>query len=219
MIDAVLFDLDGTLADTAPDLGGALNRLLEEEDRPSLPPATLRPYVSGGTRGLLKLGLQVAPGDPAYAELARRFLVHYEQNLCTGTRLFPGMAELLDALEARGTKWGIVTNKPQRFTLPLVERLGLHRRAACVISGDSAAHPKPDPAPLFLACEVAGIEARTTAYVGDDIRDIVAGQAAGMRTITAAYGYLGVDVPYDAWRADAIVNGPMEILNLLGTTC
>ena len=218
-IEAVLFDLDGTLADTAPDLGAALNRLLVEEACMPLPLSELRPHVSAGTRGMLKVGFHTAPGDPAYADLARRFLDHYAEDLCTGTTLFPGMPELLDALDARGIKWGIVTNKPQRFTLPLVEQLGLRQRAACIVSGDSTAYPKPHPAPLLLACEQAQVDPRNTVYVGDDQRDIVAGHAAGMRTIAAAYGYLGVDAPFETWQADAIIAAPEGILGLLGSPC
>lgn len=219
MIEAVLFDLDGTLADTAPDLGGALNRLLEEQGLAPLPMPQMRPHVSGGTRALIRLGFQLSPEDTDYAALAQRFLAHYQAGLCVGTALFPGMAALLDALEARAVKWGVVTNKPQRFTLPLLECLGLKDRAACIVSGDSAARPKPDPAPLLLACTAAGVAPGKAIYVGDDLRDIVAGRAAGMRTVTAAYGYLGVAEPFESWQADAVIREPAEILGLLGPTC
>lgn len=216
MTEAVLFDLDGTLADTAPDLGGALNRLLNEEGLPALPLQQLRPHVSGGARGLIQAGFGLFPGDAAYAGLVVRFLRHYENNLCTDSTLFPGMAELLETLEERGIKWGIVTNKQQRFTLPLVELLGLRRRAGCIVSGDSAPRPKPHPAPLYLACAAIKVAPGQSIYVGDDLRDIVAGKAAGMRTVTAAYGYLGVDEPFETWQADAIIHDPMEILGMIG---
>lgn len=216
MIEAVLFDLDGTLADTAPDLGGALNRLLSEEDRPPLPLQQLRPHVSGGARGLIQAGFNIVPGDPAYASLVRRFLDLYQNDLCTDTTLFPGMAELLETLEERGIKWGVVTNKQQRFTLPLVEKLGLRHRAACIVSGDSAPRAKPHPDPLLLACAAIHVAPHRGIYVGDDLRDIVAGRAAGMRTVTAAYGYLGVDEPFENWEADAVIDDPSEILGLLG---
>ncbi len=216
MTAAVLFDLDGTLADTAPDLGAALNRLLAEEGRKPLALSQLRPYVSGGARGLIRFGFGLPPDNEVFAALVNRFLAHYQEALCAETALFPGMMELLDALEDRGIKWGIVTNKAQRFTLPLVQQLGLSHRTACIVSGDSALRPKPDPAPLLLACAVLQVAPGQSIYVGDDLRDINAGRSAGFFTVTAAYGYLGGDDPFETWRADAIINEPSEILGLLG---
>ena len=212
---AVLFDLDGTLADTAPDLGAALNRLLQEHERATLPLAQLRPHVSGGARALIKAGFGLSPGQEAYAGLAARFLEHYEAALCVATVLFPGTAAMLDALEQRAIKWGIVTNKAQRFALPLVAQLGLHRRAACVVSGDSALHPKPHPAPLLLACAALQVSPAEAAYVGDDLRDILAGRAAGMHTVTASYGYLGGAEHYDSWQADSVIHQPGDLLALV----
>ncbi|HUW37198.1 MAG TPA: HAD-IA family hydrolase [Rhodocyclaceae bacterium] len=219
MLAAVLFDLDGTLADTAPDLGGALNRLLEEEGRAPLPLPQLRPHVSGGARGLIRAGFGLAPGDADYPGLVERFLEHYRGALCAGTVMFPGVAALLDGIEARGIKWGVVTNKAQRFTLPLVEQLGLLQRAGCIVSGDSALRPKPDPSPLLLACAALRVAPEHVIYVGDDLRDIVAGRAAGMRTVAAAYGYLGGDEPYQSWRADEVVSDPLDIIGLLERAC
>jgi len=216
VIEAVLFDLDGTLADTAPDLGAALNRLLVEEGKASLPLELTRPHTSNGVRGLLGAGFGCAPGDAEYAEFARRFLDHYESALCQGTLLFPGIAELLAELDERGVRWGIVTNKTQRFTLPLIEGLGLRQRCACIVSGDTTPRAKPHPAPLLLACIAAQVPPARSLYVGDDLRDIVAGRAAGMGTVAAAYGYLGVEAPVASWQADAIVAQPEEILGLLG---
>lgn len=215
MRSAVFFDLDGTLADTALDLGGALNALLVEEGRAPLAIEQFRPHTSNGTRGLLGAGFGISPADPAYAGLARRFLQHYEAMLCQNTALFDGIAELLDELECREIRWGVVTNKPQRFTLPLVEGLGLRERCAGIVSGDSAPHAKPHPAPLLLACRVAQVSAEHCLYVGDDQRDIVAGRAAGMHTVAAAYGYLGVEAPVESWQAHVIVRQPGEILGLL----
>lgn len=212
---AVFFDLDGTLADTAPDLGGALNRLLAEEGRPQLAMASLRPHVSAGTRGMLAIGFDLAPGDAAYAPLQQRFLAFYEERLCSDTRLFAGIEHLLDHLEANGILWGIVTNKPQRFTLPLARHLGLGDRAAAIVSGDSAARPKPAPDPLLLACATAGVAPWDSLYVGDDLRDIEAARAAGMRAVAAAYGYLGDGLPVAAWGADHMIADPLEILDLL----
>lgn len=212
---AVLFDLDGTLADTARDLGGALNRLLAEEDRSPLPYADLRPHVSGGARALLRKGFGLTPDDPTYTHFQQRFLAHYEAAICAETILFEGVAELLEALDVRAIRWGIVTNKTQRYTLPLVEALGLKERAACIVSGDSTPRPKPDPAPLLLAARLAGARPAASLYVGDDLRDIHAGRAAGMGTVAAAYGYLGEGLPVKEWGADRIIDHPMEILELL----
>jgi len=215
MIEAVLFDLDGTLADSAPDLGAALNLLLVEEGRVPLPLARIRPHTSNGVRGLLGAGFGINPGDGSYAALARRFLDHYENILCQGTTLFPGILELLAALDERGISWGIVTNKMQRFTLPLVDSLNLRRRAACIVSGDSSPRSKPHPDPLWLACIAAQVEPSRSLYVGDDLRDILAGRSAGLGTVAAAYGYLGCDSTPDTWQADAIVTQPEQILDLL----
>jgi len=216
---SVFFDLDGTLADTAPDLGAALNRLLQEEGRPPLPTSVLRPHVSAGSRGMLAAGFGIAPGEDGYVELQRRFLDHYAAALCVGTVLFPGMAELLDALDATRIPWGVVTNKPRRFTEPLLEALGLSHRAAAIVSGDSTPFAKPHPQPLLLACSQAGVAAAASLYVGDDRRDIEAGRAAGMRTVIAAYGYLGDAAELAAWQADATISHPRELLGLLAAAC
>jgi phosphoglycolate phosphatase len=174
--------------------------------------ALLRPHVSAGARGLLRAGFNITPVAPHYIELRARFLDLYEASLCVDTVLFPGMAEVLVALEARGTRWGVVTNKPERFTRPLMEALGLTRRAAAIVSGDTTAKPKPDPLPLLHACAQVGIAPQTSVYVGDDLRDIEAGRAAGMRTIAAAWGYLGDGLPVDAWGADCQIATPADLL-------
>jgi N-acetyl-D-muramate 6-phosphate phosphatase len=212
---AVFFDLDGTLADTAPDLGGALNQLLEEVGRPALAMTTLRPHVSAGTRGMLGIGFGLTPNDAAYPDLAKRFLERYAERLCRETRLFAGMTLLLDDLDARGIPWGIVTNKPARFTIPLASCLKLNTRATAIVSGDSTAKPKPAPDSLLLACATAGVSPAHALYLGDDLRDIQAAKAAGMAAIAAAYGYLGDATPIDDWTADAIIANPMELLDLL----
>lgn len=217
MIHAVLFDLDGTLADTALDLGGALNQMLSQDGRSQLAAEQLRPHVSGGARALLKRGFGITPDDADYPAHQQRFLDIYAGRLCQETTLFPGMAELLQSLEQRGVLWGIVTNKAQRFTLPLVAGLGLTQRSATVISGDSAARAKPAPDTLLLACQQAGVTPNQCIYVGDDLRDVQAGQAAGMSTVIAAWGYLGDGLPIEQWGGDHIVHHPSEILNLLGT--
>jgi phosphoglycolate phosphatase len=215
MVEAVFFDLDGTLADTAPDLGGALNELLDEQGLPALEMARLRPHVSGGTRGMLAVGFGLRPDSEAYPALAQRFLDLYAARLCVDTILFEGLATLLDQLEAKNVRWGIVTNKSERFTAPLVESLGLSWRAAAVVSGDSTANPKPAPDALLLACKIAGIQPKQALYVGDDIRDITAARAAGMPAIAAAWGYLGDGPDIADWGADAVIAHPLDLLHLL----
>lgn len=215
MAEAVFFDLDGTLADTAPDLGRALNRLLSEQGRAEVPHAVLRPHVSAGTRGMLRVGFGIAPDDATYPALHKRFLDIYALALCEATTLFDGIEPLLDELDARGIAWGVVTNKPERFTLPLMEALGLATRAAAIVGGDTTAHAKPHPLPLLHACIVAGVAASASAYVGDDQRDIQAGRAAGMRTFAAAWGYLGDGPPIDEWGADCTITKPAALLDAI----
>ena len=215
MIDAILFDLDGTLADTAADLGAVLNRLRSEAGQAPLPAATIRPHVSKGVRGLLGIGFALAPGDDGYAELHQRFLAYYGDSLCVATTLFEGVLGLLASLEAEGIKWGVVTNKTSRYTLPVMAALGLGRRAACIVSGDSAPRPKPAADPLLLASTLAGALPARCLYVGDDLRDMQAARAAGMGAIAAAWGYLGDGLPLDAWGADAIIQSPGELTGLL----
>lgn len=215
MLEAVLFDLDGTLADTAPDLGGAANILLLEEGRPQQPLAALRPYTSQGVRGLLRAGFGIAPEHPDYARLAQRFLEIYAARLCDETRLFAGIPELLDEVEAQGLAWGIVTNKRQRYTDPLVEQLRLTPRTRCVVSGDTTAATKPSPLPILHACALLGCAPQRTLYVGDDRRDTEAGRAAGCLTVAVAYGYLGDSGPLPDWGADLIIDHPAELADYL----
>ncbi len=212
---AMLFDLDGTFADTAPDLGHALNVLLAARGRPILPLEHIRKVASSGARGLLGLGFQLRPGDPEYDALAAEFLDLYEQRLCADTRLFPGIAELLSALEAHGLPWGIVTNKAKRFTLPLMRLLGLDQRAGCVVCGDSTPYRKPHPQPLLAAADALGLAPSACLYLGDDERDMIAGRAAGMRVAIAEYGYLGEGNPPHTWVADMRVSHPLELLAIV----
>ena len=211
-IDLVLFDLDGTLADTAPDLAAAANRQRTERGLEPLPIEQLRPMASHGARGLVGRALGLAPGDADYEAARLEFLAFYEQALCVHTRLFAGMAETLDRLEAEGRRWGVVTNKARRFTEPLMQRLGLHERAACVVSGDTTPHAKPHPAPLRHALQACGVGAETSVYVGDDRRDIEAGRAARMLTVIAAYGYLGEAPETQTWGADHSIDDPRDLL-------
>ncbi len=211
----VLFDLDGTLADTAPDLAGAVNRMLSTRGREPLPLDALRPLASHGARGLIGRAFGLTPADAGYEALRQEFFAEYESALCEASVLFPTMAETLAALEADDIRWGIVTNKIARFTEPLVRALGLAQRAACVVSGDTTAHAKPHPAPLLHALRQTRRTAPEALYVGDDLRDVQAGQAAGMRTVVAAYGYLGNETPIERWGADDVITRPTGLLELL----
>lgn len=217
MFEAVLFDLDGTLADTAPDLGETVNILLREEDRPQQSLEMLRPFTSQGVRGLLRAGFGIDAGDPAYERLTQRFLDVYAARLCESTRLFAGIPELLDTLEMLGLGWGIVTNKRRRFTDPLVERLQLTPRTTCVVSGDTTAEAKPSPLPILHACRLLNCRPERTLYVGDDRRDIVAGNAAGCKTVAVSYGYLGDSGPLPTWGADLIIDHPAELAAYLAS--
>lgn len=208
MLEAVLFDLDGTLADTAPDLCGTVNILLAEEGRPQQPFSGLRPHTSQGVRGLLGKGFGIDNTHHEYERLAARFLEIYANRICERSQLFDGIPELLDALESNGIAWGIVTNKRARYTEPLVAALGLYRRTRCVVSGDTTAEAKPSPLPVLHACDILGCTPKYTLYVGDDRRDIVAGLAAGTRTAAVSYGYLGDSGPIDTWGADFVADHP-----------
>ncbi|MBI3376460.1 MAG: HAD-IA family hydrolase [Betaproteobacteria bacterium] len=214
---AVLFDFDGTLADTAPDLGGALNRLREQHALAPLPIEAVRPYASSGARGLLRLGFDLGPGDATYEQMRQAFLTHYAAAICVETRLFPGIAELLAHLERRDIAWGIVTNKATRFTERLVDLLGLAQRASCVVSGDTTAHMKPHPAPLLVAAERLALAPAQCGYVGDDLRDMQAAQAAGMVSIAVEYGYGSRDPGPRQWNADAVIAQPMDLIGRLQT--
>ncbi len=214
-MQAVLFDLDGTLADTAPDLGHALNLQRERHGLPPLPQEIIRPYASHGTVGLFDIGFGLTPQDERFAPMREEYLALYTANLCLHTALFPGMTELLAALEARNIAWGVVTNKPARFTEPLLELLGLSQRAASIISGDTCAHPKPHPEPLLRAAREIGIAPQSCLYVGDAERDIEAARAAGMSVLIADYGYLSAEDRPETWGADGRINTPQGILAFL----
>jgi phosphoglycolate phosphatase len=211
---ALLLDLDGTLLDTAPDMGAALNALRREEGREPLPLATIRPHVSHGSNALVKLGFGLDGGDE-FERLRRRFLDLYHADLANGTRLMDGFEPVLATLEERGVPWGVVTNKPGWLTDPLMERLGLRARAGCVVSGDTVAERKPHPLPLLHAAELIGRPPADFLYVGDAERDIVAGRAAGMRTVAVRFGYLADGEDPGAWNPDGIVDRPSDLLDWL----
>ncbi len=211
----ILFDLDGTRVDTAPDLAAALNQLLQRHGRTILTTDAIRPVASHGTPGLLGLGFGITPNDPSFTELRREYLDLYEATHYHASRLFDGLEECLVHLEQNRKSWGIVTNKPARFTEPLLERLNLRSRAACVVSGDSAAHPKPDPAPMHLACQIAGATPADCLYVGDAERDVIAAHAVGMPCAIAAWGYLGPDDRPKTWGAEYQFSNPHDLLHHL----
>jgi len=211
----ILFDLDGTLVDTAHDLAYALNLQRERHGMAVLPLDVIRPYASHGSKGLLSIGFDLVPEDERFDAMREEYLALYDQVLTRKPVLFQGVAELLTALDEKNVPWGVVTNKPRRFTQPLLQNIGLLQRAACVVSGDDASRPKPHPDTLFLACEQAGVNPQLCWYVGDAERDIQAGKAAGMQTVVALYGYLGADDRPEEWGADVSVNAPLELLPLI----
>ena len=209
MTKAVLFDFDGTLADTAADLSRALNRLREEKGLAALPLEQLRPHASAGARGLIGAGLDIAPEHPEFKSLREAFLAHYEAEICVDTTLFAGIDELLAGIEARGLRWGIVTNKSTRLTKLIVRTMKLETRAACVVCGDTTPHLKPNPASLLHAAAELGLAPSDCLYLGDDLRDIQAARAAGMPCAAVAWGY---GETYAAWQADTIVEKPADLL-------
>ncbi len=215
-MSVILFDLDGTLVDTAHDLGMALNIQLERHGKPTLPHEVIRPVASHGSRGLLELGFNLSPADSNFLTMREEYLAIYEDVLTHSPVLFEGMQTVLESIENNGQQWGIVTNKPKRFTTPIMQAMQLDKRAACVISGDDAPRPKPYPDTLLMACNLIKTQPENCIYVGDAARDIEAGQAAGMRTAVALYGYLSeFDTPA-RWGADFMVAQPLDILELLG---
>jgi len=214
-VRAVLFDLDGTFADTAPDLARALNRVRTGRGLPPLPSEVARPWTSSGARGLLKAGFNVTPKDEEYGTLREQFLDFYEEELCVETRIFDGIPEVIAKMRARKLPWGIVTNKGKRFTEPLLRLLAVDHLAACAVSGDSTPHTKPHPAPLLLAAELMSLAPAACLYVGDDLRDVQAARAAGMAFAAAGWGYLGEGGDPGAWNADAVLAHPRQILDLL----
>jgi 2-phosphoglycolate phosphatase len=211
----VLFDLDGTLADTAPDLARALNTLLAEKGRAALPYDRIRQEASYGGKALVHLGFGLDPEDPEFGHLRKRFLDLYADDICVDTRLFEGMDTVLEAITEANMNWGIVTNKPAFLTDPLVAKLGLAAKAAAVVSGDTTANSKPHPEPLLYACERAGSLPQQCLYVGDAQRDIEAGQRAGMKTLVATFGYIRDSDKPDDWGADGAIASPVELLEWL----
>ena len=212
---SVFFDLDGTLADTAPDLAAAANKMLIDRQMPPLPMQVMRHLASSGARGMIDAAFGIGQDDPTFNDLKEEFLSNYEQAIHVHTALFPGMDALLNLLDEHAIPWGIVTNKHERFTLPLVKSLGLDLRTNAIVSGDTTPFAKPHPAPILLAVSQKQVQASNSVYIGDDLRDIQAGKAAGMKTIAAAYGYCGDHQPPESWEADFIVYEPKDLTSIL----
>lgn len=212
----ILFDFDGTLADTAPDLAAAANQQRTRRGLEPLPYETLRPVASQGARGLLRVALGLKPGDDEYEPTRLQFLEDYAASSTVHSKLFPGIEALLADIRQRGLSWGIVTNKVTYLTLPIVEHLNLTRDSAVLVCGDTTAHAKPHPLPLQHAAREAGFATDRCVYVGDDLRDIHAARAAAMGAVAAAWGYLGEDLPLEEWGADAILASPADLAGLLG---
>ena len=214
-VGAVLFDLDGTLIDSAPDLAGAGNDMRLARGMAVLPLDHFRPMVGAGARGMVERALGVQPQDAAFSELRDEFLERYERRMTRDTRVFPGLLPVLAALRCRAVPWGIVTNKASRFSVPLVRALSLLADAATLVSGDTTPHAKPHPGPLLEAARRVGVEPRRCVYVGDDLRDVQAGSAAGMPTVAVRWGYLGSGAPIESWGADHVIDSPGQLLKLL----
>ena len=212
---AVLFDLDGTLIDSAPDLGAAADKMRTDRGLPSLEYALYRPVAGSGARGMLHVAFGMTEAHADYEDFKNEFLNNYQQAMTVKTTVFSGVTDLLAVLQAMGLSWGVVTNKSQRFTIPLSQHMELFKTAGAVVSGDTTPHAKPHPAPLFEGARLLELPPGDCWYVGDDERDIVAGKAAGMVTVAANYGYLGVETEVLHWGADFVIHHPMELVDLL----
>lgn len=217
-LKAVLFDLDGTLVDSAPDLGHAADLMRVQRGLPSLPLERYRPMAGAGARGMIQVAFGYGPDHADFEGLRQEFFDNYQACMTERTRAFDQVDTLLAALERAGRRWGVVTNKSERFALPLTQAMPLFATAATVIGGDTTPHPKPHPAPLLEAARRLGLPPELCLYVGDDERDVQAGKAAGMPTVAARYGYLGVQTDVSAWGADEVIENPLELLNFLDLT-
>ena len=214
-IDAVLFDLDGTLIDSAPDLAAAADKMRTDRGLTSLPPTEYRPMAGAGARGMIGVAFGLTPENAGFEALRDEFFTNYEACMTIRTYAFDGVAELIAQIHRGGLKWGVVTNKSARFTVPLTRQMPLFGTAETIVSGDTTPYAKPHPAPLLEAARQLNVEPGRCIYVGDDERDIVAGRAAGMPTVAAAYGYLGAATDTRGWNADATIFSPGALLNLL----
>ena len=214
-IRAILFDLDGTLIDSAPDLGAAADQMRIARGLSSLPMADYRPFAGSGARGMLRVAFGMQPEDAEFPAMREEFFQNYERRMTQHTTVFDGVADMLARIVAQQLHWGVVTNKSKRFTEPLSRQMALFASAGAVVSGDTTPHAKPHPEPLFEAARRIGVDPQDCVYVGDDERDIIAGKAAGMRTVAAVYGYLGEKQSVAHWEADDVINSPHELLKRL----
>ncbi|MCR8959488.1 HAD-IA family hydrolase [Variovorax sp. S2] len=214
-VQAVLFDLDGTLIDSAPDLGAAADKMRTDRGLESYPLERYRYMAGAGARGMLGVAFGITPDAPEFPQLREEFFVAYENRMLLNTHVFDGVQALIDAIRARGLAWGVVTNKSARFTNPLTRAIPLFESAGAIVSGDTTPFSKPHPEPLHEAARRLGIPSNACIYVGDDERDIIAGRAAGMKTVAATYGYMGPQADATLWEADAAISSPMELLQFL----
>lgn len=214
-VGCVLFDLDGTLIDSAPDLGAAADQMRVQRGMSSLPLEAYRPLCGTGARGMLEVAFAIGPDHPDFESMREEFFANYERCMTQRTHAFDGVRELIEALLARGLSWGVVTNKSQRFSMPLTSGMPLFASAGAIVSGDTTPYAKPHPAPLLEAARRIGLAPERCVYVGDDERDIIAGHAAGMQTVAATYGYLGTRADVVSWNAHAQINSPLALLQLL----
>ena len=208
----VLFDLDGTLLDTASDLISSLNHALQEEGLPCASAEQIKPYISHGAAAMVSQYLNGSCNDEIHSRILEHMLNDYQNHIAERTELFSGMANILDTLESRNIKWGVVTNRRERFTHLLMDAFNLTSRAACIVSGDTTAYSKPRPEPMLAACKQAGVKPQQCLFIGDSANDIEAGKSAGMKTMAAAYGYLKQGDDPNNWEADALIQSPAEIL-------
>jgi len=214
---AVLFDLDGTLIDSAPDLGAAADKMRTDRGLASYPLERYRPMAGAGARGMLGVAFGITPESPEFDVLREEFFVTYERRMLLNTQVFDGVQAMIEGLREQGLPWGVVTNKSMRFTDPLTRAIPLFASAGAVVSGDTTPFSKPHPEPLREAARRLGVAAEACIYVGDDERDIIAGRAAGMRTVAATYGYMGSQADSALWNADASISSPLELLKLLNS--
>jgi 2-phosphoglycolate phosphatase len=217
LTQAVLFDLDGTLIDSAPDLGAAADKMRTDRGLESYPLERYRPFAGSGARGMLGVAFGITPDAPEFPELREEFFVTYERRMLLNTQVFDGVQALIDAIRERGLLWGVVTNKSMRFTDPLTRAMPLFASARAIVSGDTTPHAKPHPEPLHEAARRLGVPSEACIYVGDDERDIIAGRAAGMRTVAATYGYMGSQADAALWKADVSISSPLQLLQVLNS--
>ncbi|GAB6140294.1 N-acetylmuramic acid 6-phosphate phosphatase MupP [Methylosoma difficile] len=213
----VLFDLDGTLVDTAPDLVACLNKALSAHGYPAAHHDTIKPHISFGAAAMIKASVGDQANDAQQAEILETVLDFYQNNIAEHSEFFSGMTDTLNLIESQGLKWGVVTNKRKRFTEPLMDALELSQRAACIISGDSTAHPKPHVLPMLTACQIAEVDPQHCVYIGDARHDIIAGNNANMHTLAALWGYIRPDDQPETWGANALIESPVHLADWINT--